>query len=62
MLVLSDTEFKNNYMLSALVEEIDNMQEQRGKNREPQLLSPRVATTEACMPRVLSLQQEKPPQ
>lgn len=29
MLVLSDMKFKNNYMLSAFVEEIDNIQEQR---------------------------------
>ena len=30
--------------------------------REPQLLSPRVATTEACAPRARAPQQEKPPQ
>ena len=32
------------------------------KAREPQLLSPHAATTEACAPRVRALQQEKPPQ
>ena len=31
------------------------------KAREPQLLSPRAATTETCAPRVHALQQEKPP-
>ena len=30
--------------------------------REPQLLSPRATTTEACAPRARALQQEKPPQ
>ena len=30
--------------------------------REPQLLSPRAATTEACAPRARAPQQEKPPQ
>ena len=30
--------------------------------REPQLLSPRAATTEAHVPRTRALQQEKPPQ
>ena len=30
--------------------------------REPQLLSLRATTTEACVPRARALQQEKPPQ
>ena len=30
--------------------------------REPQLLSPRATTTEACMPRAHAPKQEKPPQ
>ena len=30
--------------------------------REPQLLSPRATTTEACAPRARAPQQEKPPQ
>ena len=34
----------------------------RSRAREPQLLSPRAATTEARMPRACALQQEKPAQ
>ena len=34
----------------------------RSRAREPQLLSPRATTTEACAPRACALQQEKPPQ
>lgn len=40
MLVLSDMKFKNNYMLSAFVEEIDNIQEQRGNvSRKVEILN-----------------------
>ena len=34
----------------------------RSRTREPQLLSPRATTTEACMPRARAPQQETPPQ
>ena len=34
----------------------------RSRAREPQLLSPRATTTEACTPRARAPQQEKPPQ
>ena len=34
----------------------------RSRAREPQLLSPRVTTTEARVPRACAPQQEKPPQ
>ena len=34
----------------------------RSRAREPQLLSLRVATTEARVPRACALQQERPPQ
>ena len=34
----------------------------RSRAREPQLLSPRDTTTEACAPRACVLQQVKPPQ
>ena len=34
----------------------------RSRACEPQLLSPRATTTEACVPRAHAMQQEKPPQ
>ena len=40
---------------------IFHMQQGNSAHR-PQLLSPRVATTEVCVPRACVLQQEKPPQ